>query len=123
MAKRKEPFRLEILQEIFECFQQVTQWMPSVDTDADYSSGVTKYLFKAEALIEILEANDCGSVGGFDANQKSRGLYERFLWLLDKYNKRSDVESSCDFTPDDLYKYFTKVGKVSDEILEEHEKV
>jgi hypothetical protein len=117
--KRKEPTRIQILQEIFECFQQVTQWMPGTTTDADYSNGVTKYLFKAEALIEILEVTDCGSTGGFDKGQESQGLVERFLWLLDKYNKRTDIKESCGFTPDSIHKYFCKTDELRDEILNE----
>lgn len=122
--KRKEPTRLDILQEIFECFQQVTQWMPAINTDADFSDGVTKYLFKAEALVEILEVNDCGSIGGFDTeihadHRGAMGLYERFLFLVEKYNKRIDIKSSCNLTPDMLQKFFIKSGELRDEILNE----
>lgn len=120
MAKRKEPTRLTILQEIFECFQQVTQWMPGIDTSSDYCRGVTTYLNKAEALIEILEVNDCGSVGGFDLNQEDRGLFPRFLWLVDKYDSRSGVNfESCGFTIETLEIYFTKTGNLRNEILGE----
>jgi len=122
--KRKQPTRLEILQEIFECFQQVTQWMPDVSSDADYSNGVTTYLHKAEALIEILEVCDCGSTGGYDMDihpdhRGDMGLYERFLWLIEKYNKRTDIKSSCNFTPDILQKYFIKVGQLRSDIVNE----
>jgi hypothetical protein len=117
--KRKEPTRLEILQEIFEHFQQVTQWMPCVSTDADYSNGVTKYLFKAEALVEMLEVTDCGSTGGFDAGQECHGLYARFIWLVNKYHKTSDIKPSCNFTPDDLYKYFSEAGQLRNKIAGE----
>lgn len=117
--KRKEPSRITILQEIFECFQQVTQWVPTHQTQADYSEGVTKYLYKAEALIEILEVNDCGSTGGFDpdmaygprANDPTRpdhyiGLFGRFLWLVDKYGSEKKLEESCGFNIEKLTNFF-----------------
>lgn len=120
---RKEPTRIMILQEIFEHFQQVTQWVPGEFCHADHSSGVLTYLNKAEALIEVLEICDCGSTGGFDPKMPTeliRGglsLYERFLWLVNKYNNRKDIQHECNFTLESLYTYFLKMGKLREEIL------
>jgi hypothetical protein len=50
-----------------------------------FSSNVLQYMQKAEALIELLEVHDCGSVGGFDEGNK--GLYsleERYEALKEK---------------------------------------
>jgi hypothetical protein len=41
--------------------QQVAQWVPNGGTEPSYSEGVTKYAYKAEALIELLEVKNCGS--------------------------------------------------------------
>jgi len=77
---------------------------------ADYSSKVYKSLNKAEALIQLLEVQDCGSVGGFDTNQSGHdSLYERFLYLGRKYNQLSGIKKNCYFTPLKLKKYFDAV--------------
>jgi hypothetical protein len=59
--------------------------------------GVSYYIAKAEALIELLEIHDCGSVGGFDPESGGDSLHgllyleERFEALKRKYalNRRS----------------------------------
>ena len=51
----------------------------------DYSTNAFGYIHRAEALIELLEVHDCGSVGGFDEGNK--GLYsleERYAALVKK---------------------------------------
>ena len=43
---------------------------------------------KAEALIEFIETEDCGSVGGFDKGQEPpRNLLTRFEWICNKFHK------------------------------------
>jgi hypothetical protein len=45
-------------------------------------SNAAKYSLKAEALIELLEVHNCGSIGGFDNGQKPNStLEERWEWL------------------------------------------
>ena len=99
--------RLKILNEIFFNFQQITQWLPS------HIEHASKYYYKAEVLIEFLETEDCGSVGGFDlANPNHKvtafQLYDRFLTLMRKYHK------ACTFDPVTLGVYFIKLSKLRD---------
>lgn len=100
--------RLRLLQTAFECFQQITQWIPWKISNA------TEYHYKAEAIIEILEITDCGSVGGFDPENpiqriSNYELYDRFLTVLTKHNNAYDLEKSCYFSPQTLADYFKKV--------------
>ena len=56
--------RAAILKRIDENMQQVRQWVDM----AEYALAAT-YQAKAEALVEVLEIADCGSVGGFDTKR------------------------------------------------------
>lgn len=97
-----------ILQEIFSCFQQMTQ---SITTDPENYSG---YFNKAQVLTELLETYDCGSVGGFDRKNPVKWgesqfqLYDRFLALLRKENTK--LEKVCYFTPETLRKYWVHIA-------------
>lgn len=98
--------RLTILQEIFYNFQQMSQWI--------ILESYSKYYHRAEQLIELLEVEDCGSVGGFDEknptiNKTGFRLYDRFLTLLKKKRDASKLEPICGFTPKSLGDYFKEV--------------
>jgi len=108
--------RVETLQAIFGHFQQMTQWV------IISPSGYAKYYQKAEALIELLEIEDCGSVGGFDNKNKlvketKFDLYDRFLTLLNKTKKRPKLEPICGFTPTILAEYFKALYKQREQTL------
>lgn len=110
--------RVIILQSIFEDFQQVSQWLPHQLYKA------VKYTAQAEGLIELMEIEDCGSVGGFDLDNKIKhisgyGLYDRFLALLEKYNDVAHIKQCCGFTPFSLGKYFKRVNAQRGEVLGE----
>ena len=73
-----------IKKEIRETIQQVQQWH-ELGNIQRYS----QYAYKLEVLVEILEADNCGSVGGFDKGQPYtgntiKGLYGRAQWVLNK---------------------------------------
>jgi hypothetical protein len=60
---------------------------------------VGKYIAKAEALIELLEVHDCGSIGGFDAEvgDSLHGLLyleQRFEALKRKYAIKSSGQKT-----------------------------
>lgn len=100
--------RIAILQDTFRYFQQITQWIPfHLDT-------ASKYMQKAESLIELLEVQDCGSIGGFDKdnpviNTTGFSLYDRYLALVHKYNNEADIEPVCDFTLDTMSAYYIEL--------------
>ena len=100
--------RLVVLQDIFEYFQGMTQWIPAnPDHMVDDAA-------KAEALIQLLEAFDCGSHGGYDiANPKvhttNYDLYNRFLTVLRKHNTAADIQDCCSFTVKTLGDYFVEL--------------
>lgn len=55
-----------------------------------WTENVIKYIYRAEALIELLEVHDCGSAGGFDKDtgDPRHGLFsleERLEALKRKY--------------------------------------
>lgn len=109
--------RIDVLNNINEYFQQIVQWLPNhIDLSA-------KYMLKAEALIEYLEVKDCGSIGGYDENNKplhksTFKLYDRFLTLVNKYGNENDIETECGFNLDNLGLYFSRLSNLRDEVLE-----
>jgi hypothetical protein len=97
-----------ILQEIFSHFQKMTQW---ITLNPSYYS---KYYSKAQALIELLEVEDCGSIGGYDLKnpvkwESNFSLYDRFLALIRKKNTKLDKE--CYFTPATMKQYWIKINQ------------
>jgi hypothetical protein len=111
----KQPTRRQILSDILDCFQGMYQWVCSPE---HYS----KYAHKAEALIELLEVVDCGSVGGFDRNNQSVvcnnhccpknatgfRLFDRFLMVLNKYS--TNLTSVCGHNVEFFFKFFKKLA-------------
>lgn len=108
--------RLTILQEIFNNFQQMSQWIISMP------ESYSKSYNQAEQLIELLEVEDCGSIGGFDrenplVKQTGFKLYDRFLTLLNKKKQSSKLEPVCGFTPTILGKYFQTILTLREKTL------
>lgn len=70
-----------ILEQIESELAQVDEWR-----DMDDYGRAAQYFNKAEALIELLEVYNCGSIGGFDKGQDSDqdSVLERFAWLKKK---------------------------------------
>jgi hypothetical protein len=72
--------RQTILDTAAECLAQVEQW-----SELHHFGSAAEYYAKAEALIELLEVDDCGSVGGFDRGRGQttppRSLSARLKWL------------------------------------------
>lgn len=101
--------RIKILQEIFGHFQQMTQWVTT--SPNSYS----QYFNKALALIELLEVEDCGSVGGFDTsnpvkwNESKFFEYDRFLALVRKENTK--LKKECYFTVETMRKYWLNINQ------------
>jgi hypothetical protein len=65
--------------------QSMTRW-----TNA--SMAYHKYVIRAEALLELIEVEDCGAAGGY-GNEGTQGIYpnslfHRWLWLMKKYNPK-----------------------------------
>jgi len=81
-----------ILRTIADDFRAIDQWAG----DRDYSRA-HEYAARAEALIELVEVQVCGSIGGFDSGQQtyqppanrythvSDRLWNRYSWLITKY--------------------------------------
>jgi len=111
--------RLTILQEIFDNFQQMSQWTTSMP------ESYLKAHNRAEQLIELLEVEDCGSIGGFDrenplVNETRFTLYNRFLTLLNKKKSSSKLEPVCGFTPTLLGKYFKTILGLREKTLSKY---
>ena len=79
--------RETILKEIESCLQQVDQWAKGLIINYRFS---WEYSMAAEALIELIEAHDCGSIGGFGEGQPSTingrklSLKDRYDWIKNK---------------------------------------
>lgn len=91
--------RVTILNRCFSSFHQMLQWGMS-------ANGI-EYRNKAEVLIELLEVDDCGSIGGFDTSNPvvrvtPDTIYNRFLTVVRKYGDESKIEPICGFSLDDV---------------------
>jgi hypothetical protein len=66
------------------------QWQDA-PANVDFIANVAKYAYKAQALIEMLEIHDCGSVGGFgNGHTGSHNLENRYQWLKETEVKSTD---------------------------------
>lgn len=75
-AERKILTRV-LLPQIQEAYEMYRQWI--VDENL---VNAAKYHAQMETLIEVLEVANCGSTGGFDAEQpESQTVTQRFEWL------------------------------------------
>jgi hypothetical protein len=114
LSPQMKIFRLSILQQIFEHFQQMTQW------NVEHPGSTAKYANMAEGLIEALEVEDCGSMGGFDnsnplTEENDYELYNRFLTVLRKYHADKDIEDDCHFNVANMADYFNKIVNLREE--------
>jgi hypothetical protein len=104
----------KILTKALSCFQQMAQWSHSRNFDYVY-----QYQSQAEALIELVEVHDCGSIGGFSKGQQPNGndgsmkygnkfhsLYARWLFLAEKYGYNTKGISKA-WEPE-IKKFFTR---------------
>lgn len=72
-----------LLKRIADHLVQVQQWAEIHSYDL-----ANNYSLKSEALIELLEIADCGSIGGFDRDQpRALNIFDRFDWLCKKYGR------------------------------------
>ena len=115
-SQTKKMDRIKLLNTIFSEFQQITQWLP-------LSIGAAhKNMNRATLLIEMLETKDCGSIGGFDVNNKviknesGFALYDRYLALVRKYNDKVNIKKNCGFDLEDLRLYYIVLSKLRDKI-------
>ena len=99
--------RLYLLNRIGQHLAMMIQWHRE-PAEVSWTQNVTEYATKAEALIEVLEVLDCGSVGGYDSGfDQKKTLFGRWVWL---YNKVHDVKKfnycSGQYTYRTMKKYF-----------------
>ena len=87
------PTREKILERIEDAMGMVNQYVEDLSNGFRMypGVGVGTYIAKAEALIELLEIHDCGSVGGFDVDAGGDSLHG-LLYLEQRFEalKRSN---------------------------------
>jgi hypothetical protein len=83
-SRNTAPTREKILERIEDALGMVNQYLDDLREGLRMSPGqwVGKYIAKAEALIELLEVHDCGSIGGFDP--ETRGDYPHGMLYLEQ---------------------------------------
>jgi hypothetical protein len=104
----------KILTKALSCFQQMAQWSRLCNFDHAF-----KYQSQAEALIELVEVHDCGSIGGFSRGQLPNGnggsikygdmfysLYARWLFLAEKYGY--DTKDTSGDWQKEIKKFFAR---------------
>lgn len=90
-----------VVTEIGNNLMQVRQWSVAGNTSVRIGSVSTgnlalahQYGVKAEVLIELLEVDECGSIGGFAPGQKVRSLLGRFIWQYQRLDNPSFPEGN-----------------------------
>jgi len=80
-------------------FEKIEEHFRGIDGWAEMKNyeNTAKYVFKAESLIELLEVDTCGSIGGFGPGQQESkkydnpwkfvndNLYNRSKWMEERY--------------------------------------
>jgi hypothetical protein len=80
-------YKCYILSEAYRLLRSVQQWGNRQSADCAKNQFIA--LVKAEALVELLEVDECGSTGGHDAGQPTpRGVFDRWMWLAGRYGCR-----------------------------------
>lgn len=107
-------FRIVLLQAAFSDLQCALQSFSSI-------SNYHGYMMKADALVSILEVVDCGSVGGFDRENKcvhttGISIYDRFLTVLRKYDDEQNIKPVAGFTPGRLTIGYKRLYTLRDDI-------
>lgn len=109
--------RINILNAIFSDLCGIIQWFPNnVENSA-------KYMFKAESLIEILEVEDCGSVGGFDRKSPVKrdtnfNLFNRYLAVVRRYNDEDNIKTQENFDLNDMKLWFNALTNLKGESVD-----
>lgn len=100
MKKIPSISRDTVLKSIGDHLAQIAQWAELHSYDF-----VVKDYLRAEALIQLLEIEDCGSYGGYDKNQPSaRHIFDRFDWLCKKYGKAP--KDFIEYNSEEVFKHF-----------------
>jgi hypothetical protein len=78
--------RETILKRIESCLESVEDWAERTEFHDGNLDSAYNYQCQALALIELLEVDDCGSCGGYDARRgqpqySRRTLKSRYEWL------------------------------------------
>lgn len=97
--------RITILNKIFHNLLLVKQW------NINHPQNSIEYHYKALGLIELLEVDDCGSVGGYDKSNKllkvsEHSPFNRFYTLVNKHNDFDNISTTNGIGIDELKDYF-----------------
>ena len=110
--------RLAMLNQIFMELLMAKQWF-----DSDAVHYYSEHMRKAESLIEFIEVNDCGSIGGFDRDNEhliitDNPIFDRFLTVLRKYNHENEITSSCEFDVLLLARFYKQLSSLRETVKE-----
>ena len=94
------PTREKILELIEDAMGMVNQYVEDLRNGFRMHPGVGvgTYIAKAEALIELLEIHDCGSVGGFDPDSGGDSLHG-LLYLEQRFEALKHSSTSTLLKP------------------------
>lgn len=108
--------RIKLLNKAFGELQMATQW----PLEALGVNSITM----AESIVEVLEAEDCGSIGGYDPENRhvretGFDVFDRFLTVVRKHNDGPNIEPRCGASLRTLTAYFTRLENLRDQVFEE----
>lgn len=104
---------VKLLNQAFDNFQQITQWLPNqLDTANNYDS-------KTVAIIDILEED----LFGMHRARFKRGyipkytpcgsnLYDRFYFIVKEGKFEKNIKKICYFDVDSMYHYFRQLAEL-----------
>jgi hypothetical protein len=92
--------------------QSIVQWWKMYDFEY-----INKYMNVFQHIVEELEGNYCGSIGGFGGFQNEKRispiqLFDRYYFLITKaYKIENEVKGAYGFTLNKAHNFFTTLPK------------
>ena len=108
-----EKEHIKLLNQAFDNFQQITQWLPSHIDNAD------KYRNIASVLIDILEDDLFGTrrtsfKRGYVPKYETCGqrLYDRFYFIVKELGYEKKIKKVCYFDVESMHQYFKQLSNL-----------
>ena len=92
-----------LIKRAMECLNQINQWRDNLHS----LGNAHKYYIKAEALIELIETIDCGSVGGYANEGKIDKLKSQYDSLFARWLYYYDIFVGPHPDPKEISEYYS----------------
>jgi hypothetical protein len=104
---------LKLLNQVFDCLQEMTQWVPNSMYLAN------ECIIRASALLDILEED----IFGVRRNAFKKGhvpkykpcgvkLYDRFYYIVKEFKCEKQIKKICYFDVESMYEYYKQLSEL-----------